>query len=85
MHAQSSGNPFTQTFHKENSQQRGAFMTQGMASNIITDSVAAQVAPVAPVKKGEASMLNLRLLLPRLSLMTLERGGVLYMKATWFV
>jgi hypothetical protein len=60
-------------------------MTQGMASNIMTDSVAAQVAPVAPVKKGEASMLNLGLLLPRLSLMALERDGVLYMKATWFV
>jgi hypothetical protein len=60
-------------------------MTQGMASNIMTDSVAARVAPVAPVKKGEASMLILGHLLPRLSLMALERDGVLYMKATWFV
>jgi hypothetical protein len=43
------------------------------------------VAPVAPVRKGETSMLNLGHVLPKLSLMTLERDGVLYMKETWFI
>ncbi len=51
-------------------------------SNSVADPVAA---PVAAVKKGETSMLNLGHVLPRLSLMTLERDGVLYMKATWFI
>jgi hypothetical protein len=47
--------------------------------------VAPAAPPVAAVRKGQTSMLNLGHVLPRLSLMTLERNGVLYMKATWFI
>ena len=60
-------------------------MTRAMASNIMTESGADPVAPVAPVKKSEIRMLNLGHVLPRLSLMLLERDGGVYMKATWFV
>ena len=60
-------------------------MTRAMASNIMTESVADSVAPVAPIKKSEIRMLNLGHVLPRLSLMLLERDGGVYMKATWFV
>ncbi len=52
-------------------------------SESVADPVAAPVA--VPRKAGKTSMLDLGHVLPRLSLMTLERNGVLYMKATWFI
>jgi hypothetical protein len=66
-------------------------MTPGMASNIMTESVAESVAPVAPAapvalaKKGKVDMLDLGHVLRGLKLCMLERDGAVYIKASWVI